>query len=92
MLHMEKMKNARNIINVKLASNKKDYLKWVSKPSYMSRKICDNDLVAIRKDKVILTLNKPSYIGMCFLELSKVLMYECRYDYLENIYGNNRNY
>ena len=86
------MENVRNRINVKLASNKKDYSKWTSKPSYMSHKIFDNDLVAIRKDKVILTLNKPAYIGMCFLELSKVLMYECRYDYVENIYGNNRNY
>ena len=92
MLYIEKMENVRNRINVKLASNKKDYLKWTSKPSYMSHKIFDNDLVAIRKGKVILTLNKPAYIGMCLLELSKVLMYECRYDYVENIYGNNRNY
>ena len=42
------MENLRNRINVKLVSNKKDYLKWTSKPSYMSHKIFDNDLVAIR--------------------------------------------
>ena len=36
----------------------------------MSHKIFDNDLVAIRKNKVTLTLNKPAYIGMCILELS----------------------
>ena len=48
-----------------------------SKPSYtMSHKIFDNDLVVIRKNKVTLTLNKSAYIGMGFLELSKVLMYE----------------
>ena len=41
--------NLRNRIDVKLVSNKKDYLKWAYKPSYMSRKIFDNDLVAIRK-------------------------------------------
>ena len=41
-------------------------LKWISKPSYMSHKIFDNDLVAIRKNKVTLTLNKPAYIGMYF--------------------------
>ena len=41
------MKNLRNRINVKLASNKKDYLKWTSKTSYMSHKIFDNDLVTI---------------------------------------------
>ena len=55
----------------------------------MSHKIFDNDLVAIRKNKVTLTLNKPAYIGMCILELSKVLMYEFHYDYIKNKYGNN---
>ena len=68
---------------------KKDYLKWTSKPSYMSHKIFDNDLVAIRKNIVTLTLNKPAYIGMCILESSKVLMYEFHYDYIKNNYGNN---
>ena len=43
------MENLRNRIDVKLASNKKDYLKWTSKPSCMSNKIFDNGLVAIRK-------------------------------------------
>ena len=55
----------------------------------MSRKIFDNDLVAIRKNKVTLTLNKPAYIGMCILELSEILMYQFHYDYIKNIYGNN---
>ena len=49
------MGNLRNIIDVKLVTNKKDYLKWKSKPSYMSHKIFDNELVAICKRKVILT-------------------------------------
>ena len=55
----------------------------------MSHKIFDNDLVAIRKSKVTLTLTKPAYIGMSILELSKVLMYEFHYDYFKNKYGNN---
>ena len=54
----------------------------------MSYKMFDNDLVAIRKSKVILTLNKPAYIGMCVLELSKVLMYEFHYDCIKNTCGN----
>ena len=48
-----------------------------------------NDLVAIRKGKVTLTLNKPAYIGMCILELSKVLMYEFHYDNIKIKYDNN---
>ena len=59
------MENLRNRIYVKLVKNKKDYLKCTSKPSYMSHKIFDNNLVAIRKRKLALKLNKPAYIGMC---------------------------
>ena len=50
-VHRITMANLRNRIDVKLVSNKKVYLKWICKPSYMSHKIFDNDLVAIRKKK-----------------------------------------
>ena len=68
------MENVRNRIDLTLVSNEKDYLKWTSKPRYMSHKIFEIDLVAIRKNKVTLTLNKPAYIRICILELSKLLM------------------
>ena len=55
----------------------------------MSHKIFEKDLVAIRKSKVKLTPNKPAYIGVCILELSKLLMYEFHYDYIKNKYDNN---
>ena len=76
------MENLRSRIDVRLENNENDYLKCSSKPSYMSHKIFDNNLVAIRKSKVALKLNKPAYIGMCILELSKILMYEFHYDYI----------
>ena len=55
----------------------------------MPQKAFGNDLVAIRKSKVTLTLNKPAYVGICILDLSKVLRYEFYYDYVKNKYGNN---
>ena len=39
----------------------------------MSHKIFDNNLVATRKSKLVLKLNKSAYIGMSILNLSKVL-------------------
>ena len=68
------MESLRNRTDVKLVRKKKDYLNWTSKPSYISHKIFDNDLVAIRKNKVRLTLDKPAYIGMFILKLSKDLI------------------
>ena len=82
------MENLRNRINVKLVNNEEDYLKCTLKPSYMSHKIFYNNLVAIRKCALALRLKKPAYIGMCILELSKVLMYEFHYDYIKNKYDN----
>ena len=40
-------KNLRDRIDAKLESNGKDYLKQALKPSFISRKIFDDDLVAI---------------------------------------------
>ena len=88
-IYRKAIENLRKWINIRLVNNKKDFLKWTSKPSYMSLKLFDNDLVAIRKGRVTLTLNKHVHIGMCILELSKVWMQEIHYDYIKNKYENN---
>ena len=56
----------------------------IIKTKIYATKIFDNDFVVIRKNKVTLTLNKLAYVGMCILDLSKVLMYEFQYDYIES--------
>ena len=80
----KKLENLRKRIDAKLVNNEKDYLKCTSKPSYMSHKILDNNLVLVQESKLAIKLNKPAYIGMCILELSKVLMFEFYYDYVKN--------
>ena len=60
------MENLRNRIDVKLVNNGKDYLKWTSKPSYMSKKIFDNDLVTIRKCKITLTLTNQHMLACAY--------------------------
>ena len=49
----------------------------------------DNNFVAILKNKFLLTLNKPPYVGVYILGLNKVLMYEFHWDYIKNKYGKN---
>ena len=61
-LYGKEIEKLRNRINLKLANNEKDHLKYTWKPSYMSHKIFDNDSFAIRKKKLALKLNKPQYI------------------------------
>ena len=60
------MENLRNRIHVKLVNYKQYYLKWTSKPSYMSHKTFDNDLVTIRKSKATLKLKQS---GICWHSL-----------------------
>ena len=54
----------------------------------MAHKVFVNNFGAVRKSKVALKFNKAAFIGMCILELSKVLMYEFLYDYIKNKYDN----
>ena len=60
------MGNLRKRINVKLVNNKKYDLKCTSKPSYMSHKMFDINLVEIRKRKVALMLNKPATLECAY--------------------------
>ena len=70
------MESLGNRTEVRLVGNEKDYLIWTSKHSYISQKMFDNNLIAISKKKVTITLNKPAYAGMCISDWSKVL-YSC---------------
>ena len=49
-LYGRTMENLINTIDVKTCKQQKGYLKWTSKPSHMSHRIFDNDLVLIRKN------------------------------------------
>ena len=75
------IENLRKRVNVKLVNNKKDYVKFVSRPTFVSQNILDKNLVAIHKVKPVLLLNKPIYVGFCVLDLSKLLMYDWHCNY-----------
>ena len=81
------MENLRKRQNIKLVTDEENLLKWTSKPSFVSFKIFNEDLVAVHKMKPTLTLNRPAYVGMCILDLSKTLMYDFHYNYIKNKYG-----
>ena len=83
------MENLRNRIDVKLLNNAEKYLKWVSRPNFVSQKIFDETFVAIHMKKVTLTLIKPIYVGFIVLELSKTLMYDWHYNYFKKKFDCN---
>ena len=81
------MENLRKRVDVRLVTDKEKLLKLASKPTYVSSKIFNENLVAVHKIKETLTLNRPAYVGMCILDLSKTLMYDFPYNYIKQKYG-----
>ena len=77
------MENLRKRINVELVNNKIDFLKYTSKPTYITREIFDKNYAAIHERKPVLTLNKPVYVGFTALELSKGLMFYFYYNFIK---------
>ena len=81
------MENIRKRVDVRLVTSKEKLSKLASKPTYVSSKIFNENLVAVHKIKETLTLNRPAYVGMCILNLSKTLMYDFHYNYIKRKYG-----
>ena len=77
------IENLRKRINVRLVNNAKDFLKYTSKPTYVTYKLFDKDYVAIHEIKPDLVLNKPIYVGFTILDLSKWMMYDFHYNFIK---------
>ena len=81
------MENIRKRCNIYLETDPDHLLRQTAKPTFVSCKICHENLVAVHMKKKILKLDKPSYVGMCILDLSKVLMYDFHYNFIKAKYG-----
>ena len=65
------MENLRKRSNIKLETDPDHLLKLTRQPTYVSSKICDENLVGVQMKKVRLVLDKPSYVGFCILDMNK---------------------
>ena len=81
------MENIRNRVNIKLVNTGEKFKKLVAKPNYESRIIFNENLVSVHMKKTSLTMDKPVYLGMCILDLSKTLMFDFHYKYIKPKYG-----
>ena len=81
------MENIRNRSVIKLVTDKIKAENLAAKPNFKHCNIFNEDLIAIHMKKTILTFDKPFYLGMCILDLSKTLMYNFHYNYIKEKYG-----
>ena len=81
------MENIRNRVVVKLVNTEEKFRKLIAKPNFRSRKIFSENLISVHMKNTSLTMNKPVYLGMCILDLSKTIMFDFHYNYIKPKYG-----
>ena len=81
------MENIRNRVDIQLVTDKVKARKLAAKPNFQHCTIFDECLIGVHMKKIKLTFNKPVYLGMCILDLSKTLMYDFHYGYVKKKYG-----
>ena len=60
-----------------------------SEPNYHTINLISEDLLIIEMKKAKVKMNKPIYLGLSILEISKILMYEFWYDYMKPKYNDD---
>ena len=81
------MENVRKHRDIKLVKTDHERNKLVSEPNYHTMKLISENLSIIEMKKVKVKMNKPIYLGLLILEISKIIMYEFWYDYMKRKYG-----
>ena len=81
------MENVRKYGDIKLVTTEKRRNHLVSEPNYQTTKLFTEKLLAIEMKKTQIIMNKPAYLGLSILDLSKTVMYECWCDYIKRKYG-----
>ena len=83
------MENIRKHRDIKLVTTDKKRSKLVSEPNYHTINLISENLSIIEMKKTKVKMNKPIYLGLSILEISKILMYEFWYDYMKPKHNDN---
>ena len=81
--------NIRKHRDIKLVTTNKRRSKLVSEPNYHTMNYISEDLSIIEMKRTKVKMNKPIYLGLSILEISKILIYEFWYDYMKPKYNDN---
>ena len=79
--------NVMNRVDVRLVKERKKALKQILKPNYKQHTIYNVDLVGIQMGLNKVKLNKLSYVGVAILDLSKILMFDFYYNFVQPTWG-----
>ena len=83
------MENVRKHRDIKLVKTDKKRNKLVPETNYHTMKLIEDNLAIIEMKKVNVKINKPIYLGLSILDISKITMYEFWYDLIKSKYESN---
>ena len=83
------IENVRKDRDIKLVTPDKRRNQLVSEPNYYTKKWFSENLLAIEMKKTKVKMNKPVYLALSIVEISRTLMYEFWYDYMKPKYSDN---
>ena len=81
------IENLRKRTVIKLVTTPEQAREYVNKPNYEGQTVFSDNLVAIHMGKTSIFMNKPVYLGLSILDISKTLMYDFHYGYIKPKYG-----
>ena len=85
------MENIRKHRDIKLVSTVKKEVNWFQNQKHHTINLISEDLSIIEMKKTKVKMNRPIYLGLSILEISKILMYEFWYEHMKPKYGNKLN-
>ena len=80
------MENVRKRCNITIINSEVNTLKHIAKPSFDNLIRINDNFIIIKKLKNMVTLDKPSYVGVAVLDYSKLLMYNYHYGVFKKLY------
>ena len=80
------IENIRKRQNIILVDDRKKAVKLTSRPNFDRSTIFDKNLIAIHMKETEVYFNKPVYVGQAILDLSKTLMFNFHYNYIQKKY------
>ena len=84
------MENLRNRRTIDIVQHENKLKKLTAQPTFKSLTIFNEYLVAVERYKSNIKLNRPIYIGLSVLDLSKTLMYSFHYNYIKQKYPSSQ--
>ena len=85
------IENIRKRQNIILVDSRAEASVLSSRPNFDRATIFDRNLIAVHMKRTEIYFSKPIYVGQAILDLSKTLMFDFHYDYIQAKYNDAAN-